>query len=244
MPNRIIRDGWVESTKIDLLDANAERFFIRLCLRADDYGRYHANPLLLKSNLFPLREDVRSADITRCLAACEKAGLLRCYNANGGRYLLIERFGQQTRAKNSKFPSPDMSLPSTCVAGAHLMRSDTESDSDTKSETDCAEPDKQASAPEVPVLIFPIVGDGDKEWPLLPSKVAEYRQSFPSLDVLGQVTKARQWCRDNPAKQKTARGMGKFLFAWLERAQNRGSAYQPNVPSLFRPASSVPDNLK
>ena len=85
MPSRVIRDGWVESERIDHLDVHGERFFLRLCLRADDYGRYHAHPALLKSNLFPLKEDVRSTDIPRWLAACEKAGLLRCYEVDGKR---------------------------------------------------------------------------------------------------------------------------------------------------------------
>ena len=88
------------------VDADAERFFLRLCLRADDYGRYHANPVLLRSNLFPLREDVRSTDIPRWLAACEKAGLLRCYSADGKAFLEIPKFEQRMRAAVSKFPPP------------------------------------------------------------------------------------------------------------------------------------------
>ena len=141
MPNRIIRDGWIESVKIDRLNADGERFFIRLCLRADDFGRYHANPMLLKSNLFPLREDVRSADMTRCLAACEAAGLIRCYNAAGGRYLVIEKFDQRTRAQVSKFPPPpdgcrtdDRHLTGTRPADDRQPR--TEAETETNAETE------------------------------------------------------------------------------------------------------------
>ncbi len=114
MPNRIIRDGLIESEAVNQLDAHAERFFFRLLLRADDYARYHANPLLLKSNLFPLRDDVRSADITRWLAACEKAGLVRCYSASDKPYLEIPKFGQRARADQSKFPEPPAE-PSTAL---------------------------------------------------------------------------------------------------------------------------------
>lgn len=143
MPNRIIRDGWVESVRIDQLSADGERFFLRLCLRADDFGRYHANPLLLKSNLFPLREDIRSADVSRCLAACEKAGLVRCYNAAGGRYLVIEKFDQRTRALVSKFPPPasgcqsdDGHVSDRRPADDRQPRTETEAETDTKSETE------------------------------------------------------------------------------------------------------------
>lgn len=106
MPTRLIREGWLESEAINALDAPGERFFLRLCLRADDFGRFHANPLLLKSSLFPLREDVRSADISRWLAACEKSGMVRCYSDSGKPYLVITKFGQRARAEKSKFPEP------------------------------------------------------------------------------------------------------------------------------------------
>lgn len=104
MPNRVIREGWLESDRIDSLDPQAERFFLRLCLRSDDFGRFHAAPQLLKSMLFPLKEDIRGADMTRCLAACEKAGLVRCYEVAGKRFLEIDNFDQRLRAKVSKFP--------------------------------------------------------------------------------------------------------------------------------------------
>ena len=68
MPNRIIREGWLDSDPINTLDANAERFFLRLCLRADDFGRFHANPLLLKASLFPLVESVKTADLPKWVA--------------------------------------------------------------------------------------------------------------------------------------------------------------------------------
>lgn len=105
MPTRLIREGWLDSDSINTLDAHAERFFLRLCLRADDYGRFHANPLLLKAALFPLVESVRSADIPKWMSACENAGLITCYEVDGKRYLEIPKFQQRTRANSSKFPA-------------------------------------------------------------------------------------------------------------------------------------------
>ena len=111
MPTRMIREGWLESDRIDQLDANAERFFLRLMLKADDYGRYHAAPQMLKSMLFPMKEDIRATDMTRCLAACEKAGLIRCYEVSGKQLLEIRRFDQRLRTKNGKFPPPADTCP-------------------------------------------------------------------------------------------------------------------------------------
>ncbi len=137
VPNRIIREGWLESEAINQLDAPSERFFLRLCLRADDYGRYHANPVLLRSNLFPLREDVRSTDIPRWLAACEKAGLVRCYEVTGTRYLEIPKFNQRMRAAVSKFPHPaknDGQLTVICQTDDRPPRTEAYSETETKAE--------------------------------------------------------------------------------------------------------------
>lgn len=110
MPNRIIRGGWVDSEPIDSLSCEAERFFLRLCLNADDYGRFDARPALLKSQLFPLRENLRSTDIAAWLAECEKTGLVCCYEVAGKRYLLIPKFNQRLRIKKAKFPDPPVGL--------------------------------------------------------------------------------------------------------------------------------------
>ncbi len=98
---------------------------------------------------------------------------------------------------------------------------------------------KAASEPEPPtklatddpvLMTFPVVGNRGQEWPLVVSKLGEYRESYPGVDVLAESRKALQWCRDNPAKRKTPRGMPAFLGRWFEKAQNtrggQGSAYQ------------------
>lgn len=75
-----------------------------------------------------------------------------------------------------------------------------------------------------PVLLtFPTVGGEVKEWHLRQSKLAEYREAFPGLDALAECRKALQWLRDNPSRQKTPRGMARFLGSWLGRAQDRGA---------------------
>ena len=55
MPTRMLRD-WTDSLKFDGLSAEAERLFARLLMKADDYGRYHADPRLVRAGCFPLTE--------------------------------------------------------------------------------------------------------------------------------------------------------------------------------------------
>jgi hypothetical protein len=89
----------------------------------------------------------------------------------------------------------------------------------------CSEPATPASEPpaaEKVVLTFPTVGRGAKTWDLTESKLAEYRESFPGVDVLSACRAALQWARDNPEKRKTAKGMPAFLTRWLSKEQNAG----------------------
>ncbi|MBU2763346.1 MULTISPECIES: DnaT-like ssDNA-binding domain-containing protein [Acidithiobacillaceae] len=127
MPNRIIREGILTSTKVCSLGFPEEVFYRRLMSIVDDHGRHEATPQLLRAKLYPLQVDtVRVADITRWMAACQKAGLIALYAypsvaasprwisadetaglsvCDGKPYLVLENFGQQVRAK-SKCPPP------------------------------------------------------------------------------------------------------------------------------------------
>lgn len=105
MPNRILRD-WTDSDRVNLLTADAERFFVRLIMKADDFGRYFAEPKRLKAFLFPLKDSLRDTDISRWLAECEKAGLLRCYEVTCKRYLELLNFRQRLRQMREIHPRP------------------------------------------------------------------------------------------------------------------------------------------
>lgn len=52
---------------------------------------------------------------------------------------------------------------------------------------------------------------------------SEFRQLcdlFPRIDVARELALARRWCEDNPARTKTAKGVGRFLVRWMTTAQN------------------------
>ncbi len=105
MPNRMLRD-WTRSDRVNSLSVQAERFFVRLIMKVDDYGCYYADPRILKADLFPLLENVRNTDIPRWLAECQKSGLIAMYDYEGKRYLQIRDFRQRLDKAKSKFPLP------------------------------------------------------------------------------------------------------------------------------------------
>lgn len=110
MPNRMLRD-WTGSEKINILSVHAERFFIRLIMKVDDYGCFWADTRLLKANLFPLLLDaIREADMLRWMAECQKAGLIVLYERAGKKYVQIVDFRQRLDRAKSKFPLPEGSF--------------------------------------------------------------------------------------------------------------------------------------
>jgi hypothetical protein len=75
-----------------------------------------------------------------------------------------------------------------------------------------------------PLLLFPCVADRRsrkaREWPLTADLMAQWEETFPGIDVLGEARKAREWLLANHLK--TFGGMRIYLFRWLCKAQDSG----------------------
>lgn len=133
MPNRVLRD-WTTSENIDRLSSEAEVFFTRLIMKADDFGNYPANPKLLRSALYPLRE-VSTTDLDKWLKECLRVRIVRKYTVDGKDYLTIPNFDQRLRAKRSKYPPPsdDGHMSDTSLTDDGLKRNESEVETETKS---------------------------------------------------------------------------------------------------------------
>lgn len=105
MPQRILRD-WTDSEKVNTISSNAECLFVRLMMKADDFGNFHANVKLVKSLCFPLK-DYREADIARWMNELQESGMIAFYVADDKKYLTILNFGQRLRNMRNTFPKPN-----------------------------------------------------------------------------------------------------------------------------------------
>jgi uncharacterized protein YdaU (DUF1376 family) len=143
-------------------------------------------------------------------------------------------------------------MPEHCPSNADAMPNDAISSSSSPSlsgtSDDDGKPAKIPKSTEPSVMVFPCVGDGPTEWHLTESKLAEWKQSFPNIDVMAQLVLARQWMLDN--QRKTYRGMTKYLGGWLTRQQDQGSRnatsrppQQPQQSSARRPANMQDINI-
>ena len=82
-------------------------------------------------------------------------------------------------------------------------------------------PSATPSTPKVkPEISIPLVDKTDYD--IDAKQIADWSESFPGIDVLQELRKAREWSLSNPTKRKTAKGIRRHLTAWLSSAQDKG----------------------
>ena len=254
MPDRLVRAAILSSDRVNSLSFAAEVFYRRLMSVADDFGRFDGRINVLRAALYAVKlDEVSEVKVSAWMKECQEIGLLLLYSVGGKPYLEILNFRQRTRNQTSKWPCPANDGEPPPITGS-IDRAPPSIDGEPQTHDRappsieqvfvfggggggggvvCAEPPEAATTPELPFLVFPITGE-NHEWPLASAKLAEYRETYPHLDIEAEMRRARQWCVDNPAKRKTGRGMTKFLFSWLDRSQNRkGAAGGPSGQSDF-----------
>lgn len=73
-----------------------------------------------------------------------------------------------------------------------------------------------------------------EQWPVPAADCVAWADAFPGVNIIAELLKMRGWLQANPRNRKTSNGMKRFIFAWLERAQNSsrpsgtGVAYNGN----------------
>jgi hypothetical protein len=114
LPSRILRDGIIDSERVNRLSPRAELFYRRLLSKVDDYGRIEFQPRVLLAKCFPLQLDrVSMADIDDWAREIETSfdpiidddPLLFSYIVGSKKYLQINNFQQRIRGR-SKCPEP------------------------------------------------------------------------------------------------------------------------------------------
>lgn len=80
--------------------------------------------------------------------------------------------------------------------------------------------DSDSEAPDGPdpIALYPVKGG---EWPLYEGYIEELERLYESPEdqgwVYDELRKAKAWLIANPSRQKTARGMPRFLNGWMQR---------------------------
>ncbi|MDR4483858.1 MAG: HNH endonuclease signature motif containing protein [Nitrospirales bacterium] len=108
MPNRFIKESCRTSRHLNALSDGAERLFWRLVTLADDYGRFHANPQIVRSLCFPLSPE--KIPITEIEKYLDELGvdIAKYYEVDGELFGFFVKWNkhQRVRCAHSKFPPP------------------------------------------------------------------------------------------------------------------------------------------
>ena len=242
---RILKKSICQSEEIDQLNWFEEVLFYRLIVNCDDFGIFDGRTKIIKGSLFPLKENVTLKQIENAIMKLATVGLVRAYEVQGRPLLQLPTWSLHQRVRNSRhiYPTPeemgDSDNSPQLAATRREMPPKSESESKYKSESEsepesemesyvCTElqdstaPSDARSVPQdgladVPALIL---NDGT-EW--LPSAldVDGWYRVYPAVDIAGEFARMREWCKSNPKKRKTARGIRRFVTNWLDGEQNR-----------------------
>ena len=181
-----------------------------------------------------------NVDFAELVGELQQAGFVEIYQVDGEDYLHVVNFRKHQRPhKNEVLRGTDIPQP---VAGddpngtdPEQNRTETEQERDENvsnppdtgyriPDTGYLNPEKQqgsASSDASPaeseepsgVREFP-TKDG-KAFALPEQFVQELKSTYPRIDVEYQLQKARLWLIANPGRQKTRRGMTRFLNNWM-----------------------------
>src|SRR4030042_1905829 len=101
----MIREGFLDSEKVNALKPEEQLFFVRLMLIADDYGRSDGRIDVIRSRCYPVGETSLS-QISEMLSSVCRVGLIDTYEVGGKKYVSIPHFDQRLRSKREKYPPP------------------------------------------------------------------------------------------------------------------------------------------
>lgn len=128
MPTRMVREGIIDSRAVNSLSDSGEILYRRLMSIVDDFGRYEADPEVLRMKLFwrqlgrwtmgRVQEAIGEVSRTQTDSG---HFLITLYTFNGKRYLQLNNFDQRLRAKNSRCPAPDGHMTVACPADVRHM---------------------------------------------------------------------------------------------------------------------------
>ena len=147
MPNRIIKESIAASERISALSDFQFRLWVGLITFVDDKGRGDARAAMLRGHLFPLREDITTAQVAEALTALAEQGCITLYEVEGKPYFYFPNWDKHQRVRNvrEKYPAP----PSAADCGELRPESESESENESESESVCESepPDGRADAP-------------------------------------------------------------------------------------------------
>lgn len=225
MPDRIIKESICTSDTLDQLSDFEERFWHRLIVNCDDFGRFDARPSVLKARLFPLRDSLTYKNVVDALNRLASAGLIELYQVDGRPFLRVvtwERY-QRIRAKKSKYPAPDETCRQMTADADKCVRNPIQSNAKCEMRNSYAEKQLESKPTLEQVAEF-----------------AKMRKSPVDYKAFWDYYEAAKW-RDSEGKP-VYNWQQKFI-AWEMREKQKPNKTGALAPAPSRPKAAPGENL-
>lgn len=134
----------------------------------------------------------------------------------------VEIIGLSEKEKSS-FPcskNEDTDKPETAHKETNNNNINNNSINNNNNNTICPEPDKPTPNPSG--IEIPLNDKSKYDVPL--EDIALWEETYPAVDVKGELKRMIAWLDSNPTKRKTRRGVKKFINGWLARTQDKGGS--------------------
>ena len=204
MPTRYLKPGVRDSEAIDNLSPQAEVLFYRLLVTVDDFGRFDARPAMIKAQCFPIKDSINIAKCKDLLDELNNKGLIYIYEVNGKLTLMMCKWDNIPRAKESKYPAPT----DVCIqlhTSAIQVNTDaplTETETKTKTQT------KTISTP---------VGVSQSVWDEFIAHRKAKKAKVTDLVIEGIAKEAAKagWSLEDALKETIVRNWQSFKADWV-----------------------------
>lgn len=244
MPNRVLKESIRTSPNLNACGVWARDLFTRLLTVADDYGRFEADPNLLRAACYPRLLDQATAEQVEAwrdeLAnpALPDGPCIRLYEARGRLYGYFPTwFDHQRPARSkSKYPAPskqtkppdvvpvtadDHNAPQPAAVRSDLLQpagvlreSGVVSRDIEKREAGVVEGSERSSGNGA----LPDIQFLAEGFTVAAEVLTRWAEAYPAVDVAREVQRAHAWAVANPTNRKS--NWHRFLVNWLKREQD------------------------
>ena len=227
---------------------------------ADDHGVFQWKPLTIKARLMPADH----IDMTAILAELEAANFIKRFRDEAGReFGLIRNFRKYQRPKK-----PHYVHPFPAEFSLYIGLSDTSSPSgENQGDVEGEEPPQMEDGEEDggkekdvkpdlatlgraiaaacaaqargPIAVSLPTNRAQVEYPVFQADVDDYAKTYPGVNVPQELREMRRWLLDNAGNRKTAKGIPRFVNAWLSKEQDRSGnpRGRGSTPAFADPAN-------
>jgi hypothetical protein len=228
------------SKKVNAISEGAENLFYRINTCADDYGRYYAEPAILKGQVYTLRK-ISLKEIVKRMDEIWQIKLIELYQANGEKYLQINEFEKHQifkadRPKKKEYPAPNefimrklggngfQSAPTGIQMDTNGSLSKDKLSKDKIRELSIAQRNQMDSAVpphrRIKLNLVSRIWEG-----ILDEDRKLWAEAYPACDIEQELKKMIAWAVANPQKAKKS-NYAKFITNWLKREQDSGGTKQ------------------